>query len=563
MKNGLNSFKSVVGDMGNALINLGSIGIKCNAEIEQSMSTLKDSAKSLVGEVFAPISDVLKNTVLPMALGYIETLSTAFREKGITGLISAMEDIANTINTSTASNLSIIDASAIAMFTTFINGILTMLPSLLEVGLSLIINLALSITEALPQLIPTAINTIQTLVNILIENLPLIINVGIQLITELINGILLMLPSLLELGVSLIVNLALGITEALPQLVPTVIDTILTLVNTLIENLPLIIDAGVQLVVGLIQGIINSIPVLVEKAPIIIENLVNGLIESIPILVGAALQIINGLINFLTNEDNLNKLIASMSRCIDSIVDGLIIAIPMLVEGAMKIITKLVEFITTPGNMEKLVSCAVQIILKIAEGLIRALPTLISSAEELVTAINDTLTSINWFEVGADILAGIGKGLLKGSWGLAKTLGKELLGRVQWVFGIESPSKLFAKEVGPYLIQGIGVGADKEIPKFQKDMQRNISGMVSSFNVDEVTARMTAAVYQEQAATSRAMTSSYDRITANNSTITNNNDNGLNFNIENFNNNRNQDIRALTEEIEFYRKQIEIGGGKA
>lgn len=42
---------------------------------------------------------------------------------------------------------------------------------------------------------------------------------------------------------------------------------------------------------------------------------------------------------------------------------------------------------------------------------------------------------------------------------------------------------------------------------------------------------------------------------------TNNNSN-LNVNIENFNNNRQQDIRAFAEELEFYRKQLSKGGGR-
>lgn len=48
----------------------------------------------------------------------------------------------------------------------------------------------------------------------------------------------------------------------------------------------------------------------------------------------------------------------------------------------------------------------------------------------------------------------------------------------------------------------------------------------------------------------------YDK--ANNS----NNTSNLNVNIENFNNNRQQDIRAFAEELEFYRKQLSKGGGR-
>lgn len=42
----------------------------------------------------------------------------------------------------------------------------------------------------------------------------------------------------------------------------------------------------------------------------------------------------------------------------------------------------------------------------------------------------------------------------------------------------------------------------------------------------------------------------------------NNNNNGLTVNIENFINNRKQDIKAMAEELEFYRRQVNLGGGR-
>ena len=43
--------------------------------------------------------------------------------------------------------------------------------------------------------------------------------------------------------------------------------------------------------------------------------------------------------------------------------------------------------------------------------------------------------------------------------------------KVKSFFGIKSPSRLFKKEVGTYLAQGIGVGFVDEMDKVTKDMQ--------------------------------------------------------------------------------------------
>ena len=53
------------------------------------VSTLKDNATSLIGEVFQPISDNLSSEVLPSAINAIEHLTETFRTKGIDGMIEA------------------------------------------------------------------------------------------------------------------------------------------------------------------------------------------------------------------------------------------------------------------------------------------------------------------------------------------------------------------------------------------------------------------------------------------------------------------------------------------
>lgn len=75
-------------------------------------------------------------------------------------------------------------------------------------------------------------------------------------------------------------------------------------------------------------------------------------------------------------------------------------------------------------------------------------------------------------------------------------------------------------------------------------------GTLSNFNVDELTGKMTATVYQEKARTSKTMTSRFDKVVNNTSTV--NNDKGIRLIIESFNNNREQNVENLATEFEFY-----------
>ncbi|MDZ5034995.1 hypothetical protein GNF81_20115, partial [Clostridium perfringens] len=141
----------------------------------------------------------------------------------------------------------------------------------------------------------------------------------------------------------------------------------------------------------------------------------------------------------------------------------------MLVDATVAIINKLVEFITTPGNLSKIIQCAVELIMKLIEGLIRALPSLIDGAVKIVGALTDALFSTDWFSVGGDILAGIGKGLLNGVGSIARNVGSSLLGGIKSVLGINSPSRVFRDDVGKYLAQGIGVGFIDESENVESD----------------------------------------------------------------------------------------------
>lgn len=56
------------------------------------MSTLKDDAQSLLGDVCEPISDTLVNEFLPNAIDFVEKLSEAFQENGFQGIADVLSD---------------------------------------------------------------------------------------------------------------------------------------------------------------------------------------------------------------------------------------------------------------------------------------------------------------------------------------------------------------------------------------------------------------------------------------------------------------------------------------
>ena len=215
------------------------------------ISTLKDNAKALVGEVFIPISDGLLGRVLPGAIEAISSLTTAFRENGISGMIEAAGGIVG---------------SAIGEF-----------------------------TNALPNFVNTAIEIVKSINKGISDNLPTIAKSAIEMITVLAKGILGMLPEIIKLGLDLIVSLASGIAENLPELIPTIVDVVAQIVETLIANVDKLIMASLAIIVALAKGLIMSIPQLIKAIPQIIMAIVNGFNSFMSQIVDIGKNIVNAV----------------------------------------------------------------------------------------------------------------------------------------------------------------------------------------------------------------------------------------------------------------------------
>lgn len=149
-----------------------------------------------------------------------------------------------------------------------INGLIPMLPTLLQ------------------NLLPPIINGVIMLVQGIVNSLPMIITTLAQMLPVLITAIL--------DGLIQIVN---ALTEMLPELIPQIVDAILGIIPILIDNLPIFIRAGGQLIVGILKGIIKSVPVLLAQIPKIVKSIF-GLLKELPSL---ALDIGKDLVKGLWN----------------------------------------------------------------------------------------------------------------------------------------------------------------------------------------------------------------------------------------------------------------------
>ena len=357
-----------------------------------------------------------------------------------------------------------------------------------------------NIVDNLQHLAPNILTGITTLLETLIPQLTTML---FNLIPQLLNAITNMINKLLDM-----------VSKNKESIRKAVTDIINSFVNFFTNNLPTIIELGLILITTLANGIADSLPELIPTIVDCLLNIVDTIINNLDLIIDAALNIILALTN------------------------GLIIALPRLLEKLPTLIVKLVAKLTEPEMLEKLVKAALTLIVALEGGLIKAIPELLKSVPKIIKGLFDNLvkviTETDWLKLGKDILKGILNGMLDFGTVVKDTIkkvGKKITGAIKDFFGIASPAKAMYP-LGEYITEGIGVGIEKGIPDTLKQVK---SAMVDLNNGIDGSLNPTI-----------------------NPTA---NSNPLIIQIENFNNTRQQDVQALAEELEFYRKNSALARG--
>lgn len=334
--------------------------------------------------------------------------------------------------------------------------------------------------------------------------LPGMIQTGSNILLALINGVTGSLPQLVSAAAQIVSMLVQGLAQALPTLLPAAVQMITTLITALIEQAPMLIQSGMQLLQGLVQGIMNSLPTLIAAIPQILQalldafttalptvlnigvdiilNIVNGLVSAMPQLVAMLPTVIQTLISTLTS--NLPGIVQVGVNALVKLIDGLSQAIPQLVGYIPQIIASIVN--TLASNLPQILQAGAQIIITLVGGLAKAIPQLISQIPAIVRSIWNGFTSVNWGEVGLNIITGIASGIAGAAGKLvdaAVNAAKDALNWVKDKLGIHSPSRVFRDQVGVMIGRGMAVGIDRS----QDVVNRSLGQLADGLTLDGYT----------------------------------------------------------------------------
>ena len=210
----------------------------------------------------------------------------------------------------------------------------------------------------------------------------------------------------------------------------------------------------------ILDGITSALPGLLEKGVEIITNLANGIMSALPGMISTAGQIVTSLGTFLM--DNAPTILNAGADLLLNLVNGIIDNLPEIAHSAIEVVMNMVQ--TLAENYPAIIQAGFDLIIKLVSGLSQAYPELVSAVLEICADLVTQFLSVDWVGLGADIVNGIIKGIVDLGDAFVNailTMCSGALDAVKKFFGIESPSKVFANEVGRYIPEGIALGIEK------------------------------------------------------------------------------------------------------
>lgn len=270
----------------------------------------------------------------------------------------------------------------------------------------------------------------------------------------------------------------------LERLAQNVVDSVGTFADNLLPRLQVMLPRFAEGMTQLISGLIPYVgPAMETLLPALVQGiggLVSGIVQALPAAAEAISAVIPMLVEQLTIM--LPQIVSSGVAIIAALATGIGENLPALLPAAVDAVVETASYLV--ANVDKIIVAAGSLIGGLTQGLIEAIPHLVYRLPEIILAITSGLlkgmASIGM--VGQKLVEGLFNGISNAAtWLYEKIKGwaNDVLSWIKNLFGIHSPSKVFADEVGKFIPPGITVGVEKAMPKALRDMGQELSALSS------------------------------------------------------------------------------------
>lgn len=242
------------------------------------------------------------------------------------------------------------------------------------------------------------------------EFAPKFVQGAVQVLTSFIRGINANFPMITTAVLGIITAFMDGLDTLIPELVPFGVNVITLLVQAFLTYAPRLVSAGIALITGLLTGLADKMPELIPMAKDAIRMIVTSLTDNLPQILQSGIEILMALIDGII--EMIPELMPAIVLVVMQIVQALVNNLPHIIQSGINLILALIKGIT--GSLGVILQHAPEIIESLVKGLVEAIPMLLQGAWELVKALSDYLISVNWAQLGIDIMVALANGVIKG-----------------------------------------------------------------------------------------------------------------------------------------------------
>lgn len=476
-------------------------------------SDILELAKNITTLFFDSLDKNVRLSISDFINTSLDYLNKAYEQEGLPGLIKAGKTIISGLASGMAEGIKYIVANGGQIFSALKDGILVALQGvnaelLIAVGVIALIAVAIAgawkHSEQFRDSVLNAVNRIKKAV----EKVMAAIKKALTPIVELVKNVFTMLQGLIAQLFELVGSILAKIIDWIAPVITIIgnfLSDVITVLGTIIGYIaklltPLINGIGkiISTILECLQKIWNTLSDALSPAFEAIWKVVSKIFETIGNLLQTIVDALSPAIDALAEA--FGTILDAVASIVSAVVDALAPVIQVIAEALGGIITVLAEIV---GAVVDALAPAIKligdvlgaifgVIAKIVNLVCDVLKPVIDVICGALKAIGDVINNIfngvknltsKAVETGKNIIQGIGTGIKNaatGLWNGIKNIGNNIVNGFKNFFGIHSPSKLMADEIGEYLPAGIDEGMKNAMPALLSSAEDQMGDLVDT-----------------------------------------------------------------------------------
>ena len=476
-------------------------------------SDILELAKNITTLFFDSLDKNVRLSISDFINTSLDYLNKAYEQEGLPGLIKAGKTIISGLASGMADGIKYIAANGGKIFGALKDGIMVALQGvnaelLIAVGVIALIAVAIAgawkYSEQFRDSVLNAVNRIKKAV----EKVMAAIKKALTPIVELVKNVFTMLQGLITQLFELVGSILAKIIDWIAPVITIIgnfLSDVITVLGTIIGYIaklltPLINGIGkiISTILECLQKIWNTISDALSPAFEAIWKVVSKIFETIGNLLKTIVDALAPAIDALAEA--FGTILDAVASIVSAIVDALAPVIQVIAEvlgGIIKVLAEIVGAVVdalapTIKLIGDVLGAIFGVIAKIVNLVCGVLKPVIDVICGALKAIGDVINNIfngvknltsKAVETGKNIVQGIGNGIKNaatGLWNGIKNVGNWIVNGFKSFFGIHSPSKLMADEIGEYLPAGIDEGMKDAMPALLSSAEDQMGDLVDT-----------------------------------------------------------------------------------